>query len=408
MSFVAQDLTVTHFSFSRTGGAGRVAQRLNDGLTTAGANSSLICLTETNLRQDPLSNPSLTIRGFLDHQLVAKKDNPIMFSYFRNKFSSLSASYIHDLSDDSIIHLHWVTGLLTLQEIAKLSTSNKIVWTVHDSAVFSGGCHQLQGCKRIEFGCSECPQVEKNYQTKVQKYQAQRKIIGQGLKLAIVSPSTKILMECKKSEIFSQATFHVIPNPVSDEFYETVDLQAARQSLGLASKDRVLALVAQDLSDPNKNLNLLHEAIGHLSINSEDSYFLLAIGQNLPVELASSSRVMHFKPSSPREVATLLAASDLNFNLSFEESFSLTVAESAALGVPSIVAENNPIREFISSLAGIVRGYDPREVAMQISKFFAKSPLEKSELRHALTQESKTFELNAVVAKYKEVYSFSA
>ncbi|AXY02113.1 hypothetical protein D1115_14125 [Vibrio alfacsensis] len=68
-------------------------------------------------------------------------------------------------SDFDIVHLHWVNaGLLSVEDIQKIE--KPIVWTLHDSWAFTGGCHLIaDGCKLYQEpeGCNNCPKIGTAY-----------------------------------------------------------------------------------------------------------------------------------------------------------------------------------------------------------------------------------------------------
>ena len=55
-----------------------------------------------------------------------------------------------------IIHLNWIVhGFMNIEFIS--SIKSPIVWTLHDSWAFTGGCHIPKNCDRYKNSCGSCP-----------------------------------------------------------------------------------------------------------------------------------------------------------------------------------------------------------------------------------------------------------
>lgn len=59
------------------------------------------------------------------------------------------------------IHLNWV-GRNMLPPDWVRNFSKPVVWTLHDSWAFTGGCHVPSGCRGFTHRCGSCPQLTKN------------------------------------------------------------------------------------------------------------------------------------------------------------------------------------------------------------------------------------------------------
>jgi glycosyltransferase involved in cell wall biosynthesis len=396
--------SIVHVSYSKTGGAGQVANRLVSGQLARGNDSRFVFFNELSLHERPLQHPLLTLRALADKYIVAKRNNPIMFSHYRKSNVFTNAKLLTHKQSSSIFHLHWLSGVMSLEEVATLALNNDVVWTVHDASVFSGGCHNLQGCLNISRNCTKCPQVNRPFQSDIERLQRKKLELGMDMRLKIVCPSSKVLTEFKSSGLFPNSTFSVIPNPVDPVFRLVLDRPLSRKKLGIDNNERVLLFVAQNLSDQNKNIHLLDAAVQLLEKQSQKNYRILAIGNNPPKEMQGKPHILFVEPKYGLELAELYSVADLCFNLSFGESFSLTIAEAATIGIPSVVASNNPITEFLNTFAGILCHLDGPEIASVVSRFFELTPEEKERMRSALLIESEVFQIDSIIKKYDKVY----
>ena len=58
--------------------------------------------------------------------------------------------------EPDLVHLHWLTaGLLRLETLSRFN--KPLLWTLHDSWAFTGGCHVPFACTRYRQKCGACP-----------------------------------------------------------------------------------------------------------------------------------------------------------------------------------------------------------------------------------------------------------
>lgn len=63
--------------------------------------------------------------------------------------------YNHKLVKDAdIIFLHWINSFLSYKTIEKvLELGKPMIWVMHDTWLFTGGCHVNQLCERYKEAC---------------------------------------------------------------------------------------------------------------------------------------------------------------------------------------------------------------------------------------------------------------
>ena len=135
-------------TFDETGGAARAAGRLLDGAKALGVDARMLVHFKTGnadgviCNQNPLRK--LARRGKLFLGLLPVRRSP---NKPENNFSPalMPDSPPAEISriDPDIIHLHWLSaGFLSVETIGRLGRLGKpLVWTLHDSWSFTGGCH---------------------------------------------------------------------------------------------------------------------------------------------------------------------------------------------------------------------------------------------------------------------------
>ena len=59
------------------------------------------------------------------------------------------------------IHFHDISGTCSVFTIVFLSWIKRVVWTLHDTSILTGGCIQPADCKSFGKGCGNCSQLGK-------------------------------------------------------------------------------------------------------------------------------------------------------------------------------------------------------------------------------------------------------
>jgi len=192
------------------------------------------------------------------------------------------------------------------------------------------------------------------------------------------------------------ARVRVIPNAVDTALFRPGDRAAARASLGVAGKSRMLLSIANQVRE--KGLHLLIEALSAVQRDAPDCEVYLigapANERDYPVYLRQRaadlglSRHVHFLGAQPPEqVATWLQAADLFVLPTYREGCNNSIIESLACGVPVVttpVGENPwfvtppfngclvPVGEVEALAAGITRAlrqeWDQSAIAERVAR----------------------------------------
>lgn len=103
-------MKIRHYSFSTSGGAGRVAQNLNSLQTNEGFDSQLFTTTDGDIRSVYRSHPILFTKALTDFYLVRNDLTNTLFSLFR---SGTSIDAPKDTTSGSVVnHFHWTPGAI--------------------------------------------------------------------------------------------------------------------------------------------------------------------------------------------------------------------------------------------------------------------------------------------------------
>ena len=390
-------LRVLHLSFSSAGGAGSVAKILSNQQKLVGYDSELLSVIEENLRAAPLSSVVHTLAAGIDESVVKNRNFPAPISLVRDH---VSPSLAEKLESADIVHLHGINGALSLEELAKNWPNKKIIWTLHDMNPFTGTCHYSLGCQKFAAGCERCPAVKRAFQGMVtDSLSSKIRNVSALANLAIVAPSTWLAKQASASQVFHGHEIHVIANPADPSYFGAPQDSPPQ----IAAANYTAVVVAKNLVDPVKNVNA---AVGAFlsTVGDSTSAQLLLVGEG--GKAFESSRVHLLGPLSAKKLIPVLDSADVLIVSSLAENAPLVIAEAAARGVKSIVANVGGMPEMVE-LLGQGEVFDsPDQLSNILSRDMIAPHNSRKKARASLEKNaSKSFSPQAVAAKYAKVYT---
>ena len=148
-------------SFDKWGGAARAAFRLNHGIKKLGIDSCLLVQFKDGSDKDvsgPKGKPARIVNGIRSHldTLPARiYPNKPVYNFTPAFIPDGLVAKIAGMEAD-ILHLHWLAaGFCRIETISKFQ--KPLVWTLHDSWAFTGGCHVPFECLGYRLMCGTCP-----------------------------------------------------------------------------------------------------------------------------------------------------------------------------------------------------------------------------------------------------------
>ena len=325
-------MSVDHITFSRSGGAGRVAERICAGQSELGFDASLQTVIDTDLWREPFSLPAHTVAAMLDNFAIRADVEKTPTSLFRGNLSSLSRIAVRETS---VLHLHWVEGVLTVEEILKLTRSGRqIVWTMHDMIPMTGFCHHSHECQNFENSCQNCPQARRPFRGLVSNsLDSKLRLRETSNRLQIAVPSEWMKDKVRASAIFRNHDVTVIPNPVSNSMLVPASRKEARSRLGIRDEEFVGVSIAEQLDDPSKcvkeTVETFFRAMANLDLRGR--YMLIGSGGH---KLATGfDQISLLGKLSSQEISQVAPAADVAITMSEAESSGMTVVEAGLMGV---------------------------------------------------------------------------
>jgi glycosyltransferase involved in cell wall biosynthesis len=325
-------LKIRHYSFSTSGGAGRVAQQLHSLQMNEGIDSQIFTTTDGDIRNVYSKHPILFTKALADFYLVRNDPTNPLFSLFRNG-TSIEAS---DSSKSAKVvnHFHWTPGAM---ECNSSFQNSPLVWTLHDMWPFTGGCHHSLNCEGFIDSCKGCPQVRKPFRNQVSTANTRKFSFVDSLKsFAAVAPSDWMAKTASRSQVLQNKRIETIYNPVDDVFFESDTGEVSRERLGIPRKSFLIGTSAANLRDPIKGFSKLLQLLTSVADRNPDKQFaLLCIGEGSISESRNNLQIIHTGFLSNRtEVASAMSVLDLFVSMSTADTAPLAIAEALASGVP--------------------------------------------------------------------------
>ena len=404
-------------TYDRGGGAAIAALRLHRGLRGIGVESRLLVQSRRGNEpgvigaRGPLARAMAWVRPRLD-SLPARAN-------VRRRGDLFSPAWVPDhLARDvnalapDLVHLHWIAhGFARIESLAGLAGPGRpLVWTLHDSWAFTGGCHLPFDCTRYHEACGTCPALGSRDEHDLSRRVWERKHAAwQGLGVTVVTPSRWLARCVRTSALLGAARCEVIPNGLDLDRFRPGDRAAARARFGLAPQRLVLLCGGAGIGgDPNKGLPLLATALRGLPAERRASLELLVFGTEPGEALPDTGvplRVLGFIRDEAT-LAALYAAADVFVAPSLHENLPNTVMEAMACGTPCVAFDLGGLPDLIEHQRNgwLARPAQADDLARGITWV-----LEDEERRRALGTSSRRrteaeFAIGHVARRYAELY----
>lgn len=340
------------------GGAARIAMLLHRSLRNTGRDSLLLVRRRGAGSKDPFVAEYARWSPAMLDLLRARLDVCPLMLYRRKTVMHWSCGIapsrvsrsVHALSPD-IVHLHWIGhAFLSLRDVAHLP--DPLVWTLHDSWAFTGGCHVPLGCTLFLEGCGRCPLLGSTSRRDVSAFVWRRKHrLWGNLPVTIVTPSEWLAQRVLLSPIFLGKPVKVIPNGVDTDVFYPEPQADARQVLDWQLAKYVILFGAMHATqDHNKGWHLLRQALGRAcekeSFRSSVELVVYGNDGTLDPQLPMRVRLMG-QVRDDSLLRRIYSAADVMVIPSLQENFPNTALESMACATPVVAFRQGGMAEIV-------------------------------------------------------------
>ena len=410
------NLKVAIVTTAKGGGAGTAAVRLTSALkSTQVTAATLLAFEEISMCEHSV---------FLSKSWELESI-PSILSEYRTELSNtyftwnpVGANLNNLLKDNSfeVVNLHWTDGIVGLVTLLHLSQASiPVVWTLHDTAVLTGGCHYPAGCEKFQETCLRCPQIRSELSQKlafdpVEEYFALKKTIFSKLRnVTFVTPSRWLAQEAKKSAILRDFKIRSIPNPLDMNLFKPRNKAKVRTKFGLPADGFVMVIGADHLSEKRKNVQGVTQIFKNVSasINPDKPWSVLVFGNNSDT-LADLpgirvKRLGHIE--SELEMSEIYSCADVLMHLASEDNLPNVVAEAMACGLPTFGFDVGGMPEMIDSSNGFLAEFGAYEILVAELLRISENADHLARLsKNARKKALQMFDPGIVAEKYQRIY----
>ena len=397
------------------GGAARAAYRLHQGLNKIGVNSQMLV-------QKKISNDHTVIGPETKFQKVMARVRPIMdkvpVKFYKNKNEALfSPAWVPfsgvvkkiNVTDPDIVHLHWIAfGMIRIEELARIR--KPIIWTLHDSWAFTGGCHIPFDCKKYTKNCGCCPTLNSNKKKDLSYKILQRKRKSwKNLDLTIVTPSSWLGKCAKKSSLFYKTRVEVIPNGIDLSRFKPIDKNIAREVLCLPKDKKLILFGAMSaINDRNKGFHLLKQSLKKFQLIGNKNIEFVVFGFSKPKNEENLGFKIHYLGRLNDEISLALVYStaDVFIIPSIQENLPNTIMESLACGIPVVAFNIGGIHDMIEHQKNgyLAKPFDTTDLAYGIKWVLEDDTRLKELSENAREKVINEFDIIKVAKRYEDLY----
>ncbi len=370
-----ESLRISLFSSTDSGGAAIAALRLHQALCSENISSHMYVaqqrffqnrvhvlpskptpagggvITEGYQAEKAVRKELIAYRQKLHQSLLPYTNRSQGAEYFSIPGQCVPLEHVPFLDDANILHLHWVAGMLDPSLDTHYLEGKKIVWTLHDMNAFTGGCHYSNGCRKFETMCGACPELGSSDERDL-AFETWRARMGTYRKLDIhvVTPSTWLAEEAKKSALLGRFPVHVIPYAQPLNVFQPLQRQVIRTQLGLKQESVTLLFASQSLTNTRKGgiylVELMHKLVqSHL----KEHLTVFLLGNNAAPEFTNVDIDIQLLGhiDDTHQMAALYNAADAVIVPSLEDNQPNVISESLGCGTPVVAFANGGITEMI-------------------------------------------------------------
>lgn len=402
-------------TFEQQGGAARSAHRLYQSFRHSGIDSRMLVQSKESCDPEVYETKgvpavfSAGIRPYIDALPLlcyrSRLSPPWSLAWLPNNISHEVSSFAPDL-----VHLHGVGhGFLPLAAIKRLP--GPLVWTLHDSWAFTGGCHLPGACEHYHEKCGRCPQLNARHECDLSRWGWNRKANSWSeLDITFVAPSHWMAQSARSSSLLNLMPIEVIPNGIDVTRFAPGDRAEARASLGLPQKDLVLLYGASSFTrDTNKGFAFLKSSLSLIAGSLGQMRLTVALfgdGSCQETEMAGIPVRSYGPIETEEKLVSLYRAADMFLLPSLQESLSYTVMEAMACGTPCVAFDVGGVSDLISHRENgyFARAANEDELAEGIMWMLAEQDRRAIMGRKARQSIESGFSIDRVAKRYISLY----
>jgi glycosyltransferase involved in cell wall biosynthesis len=244
-----------------------------------------------------------------------------------------------------VIHFHDISGTCSTLTPVFLSWFKRVVWTLHDTSILTGGCIQPAECKTFGKGCGKCPQLGKwplNTTIDLTNWILKFKRICLKLsRVEYVAPSIWLHKLCYQQ-------LGILPKLIRNGVSKDIFFKQSTSRKNKISSYLKVLISATNLKDVNK---VNHQFLKFIDDYHSDEILILLMGNsdNLTLNTKFKVKILGYINDEISK-AKLYKEVDLLLFPSMGENCPLTILEAVCCGLPIVCFSNTGMTELINEL----------------------------------------------------------
>jgi glycosyltransferase involved in cell wall biosynthesis len=406
---------ILHFSGTYLGdGASFSVINLNNYLNTNKIKSNFFLLKKEEHKIKNIFSLNSTFWAKFNYFFLAKFETMLLRFYkknrnfaFFNNFVESNTLQIIDKENPDIVHFHWLPRLFNFHKIVKIK--NKIIITLRDYWLITGGCNYPVNCSKYTSNCNLCPHLNHFYMNKDLSYfnfKNKRSIISKIKdKINVVVLNTDMKNEVTNLNIFNKKNIFLIPNGIEQKEFYITNVNKERIDLNINTSKKIILFGAQNLDQPWKGL----ETIFQLSkILDKNKYLLMSFGEISKTAKKKLEQNLEYIDlgyiKNNSKLRSVYNAADFFLFPSQIETFGKVILESIFCGTPVIAFNKYAAKDIITHR---IDGYlaninDINDMHKGISYMSNKSRIETIK---ECKKKIKLYNMKEISKKYLSLYN---
>lgn len=397
---------IVHITTIDEGGAYKAVERMHKGLQLQGLDSHILLrdkIQTDNSGEVFLDNPIKKLRS------KSKNLLNLFFSHQDIAYECFGSNVVkHPLIKEAdIIVVHWCNSFLSYASLDKLFKSGKkIVFFMHDTWLFTGGCHVNLECDKYKSGCGNCPYIkgDKKKDLSYTNFTTKKKLLCP-YPIHVAGPSKWIIGCASKSAITKDKELVYLPNCINGDIFKPYDAgRQLKEKYGIPLDKKVILFGAAFNGAQNKNKGFQY-LLDSLKYLPKEEYHLVVFGNCEKKDICwDQEYTLLGYIRSEEKMAEVYNLADVYVTPSLQESFGFTVCEAMACGTPVVAFPVGGIKEQITHKKnGYLSKYkDAKDIAEGI-KFCTETEGVQILSKEAATSAERFYTGN-VSKQYKEYF----
>ena len=398
---IMNNLRVLHLSTSMHGGAGMAATRLHTALVDSKVDSMIVYREHSDVPES--HNLKIKMRDMIlgkivtvFSRLVTNEPYSMVTPYTQNM---ISKAQIRKLAPD-VVHIHNWFNFLDEQMINWLITNYSVVFTLHDSRIYTGGCHYSLKCRGFEQNCKSCPAIKINFGIASHAKARMKQALNINSDYHVITPSSWLLRELQKSELLRPGVEVSVISNVIDGNINSLNVFEPKKS-----KCNFL-FIAADISNPNKGLALLLDALSQSRLNNEESRLVIVGSNTNKIKPPNNLQVrLKFTGELGRdELYSQIKSASLLIIPSIADNLPSVIAEAQLAGTPVLATEVGGIPDLISDgKTGFLCSPTPESIAAALIRFISSLNIEQI-VSNAKNTAAERHSPEKIVSEHLQIY----